>query len=54
MPLINWKLELKCKWTKYCVFSAAGADNFNDILNDNANVDNLVFTINIKNYGFLM
>ena len=27
MPLINWKVELKLKWTKYCVFSAAGADN---------------------------
>ena len=27
MPLINFKVELKLKWTKYCVFTAAGADN---------------------------
>ena len=53
MPLINCKLELKRKWTKYCVVSAASADNFNDILNDNADVDNFVFTIKIKNYVFL-
>ena len=24
MPLINCKVELKLKWTKYCVFSVAG------------------------------
>ena len=29
MPLINCKVELKLKWTKYCVLSAAGADNAN-------------------------
>ena len=29
-PLINWKVELKVKWTKYCVLSAAGNDNGND------------------------
>ena len=29
MSLINWKVELKLKWTKYCIFSAAGADNNN-------------------------
>ena len=38
MPLINCKVELKLKWTKYCVLPAAGADN------DNAN-DNIIFTI---------
>ena len=27
MPLINCKVELKLKWTKYGVLSAAGADN---------------------------
>ena len=30
MPLINCKVELKLKWTKYCVLSAADADNVND------------------------
>ena len=28
MPLINCKVELKLKWTKYCVLSA-GANNEN-------------------------
>ena len=27
MLLINCKVELKLKWTKYCVFSADGIDN---------------------------
>ena len=39
MPLINCKVELKLKWTKYCVLSAAGADN------DNSNAFNITFTI---------
>ena len=39
MPLINCKIELKIKWTNYCAFSAAGADNAN--IND----DNFIFTI---------
>ena len=39
MPLINCKVELKLKWTKYCVLSAAGADN------TNANPNNIIFTI---------
>ena len=39
MALINLKLELKLKWTKYCVLPAAGADN------DNANPDDIIFTI---------
>ena len=38
MPSINCKVELKLKWTKYCVLSAAGADS------DNAN-PNIIFTI---------
>ena len=39
MPLINCKIELKLKSTKYCVFSAAGANvNGNDD-------DNNIFTI---------
>ena len=41
LPLINCKIELKLKWTKYCVLSVNGNDNVND--NDNAN--NIIFTI---------
>ena len=40
MPLINCKVEIKLRWTKYCVLSVAGADNIND--NDS---DNVIFTI---------
>ena len=29
MPLINCKVELKLKWRKYSLLSAAGADNAN-------------------------
>ena len=29
MPLINFKVELKHQRIKYCVLSAAGADNTN-------------------------
>ena len=36
MPLINGKVELKLKWTKYCVLSAAGNDN-ESAKADNAN-----------------
>ena len=39
MPSNNCKVELKLKWTKYCVLSAAGADS------DNANPNNIIFTI---------
>ena len=39
MPLINCKVELKLKWTNYCVLFAAGADN------DNANGNNITFTV---------
>ena len=40
MPWINCKVELKLKWTKYCVLSAAGADNVNSIASNN-----IIFTI---------
>ena len=44
MPLINCKVELKLKWTKYCVLSAAGNENESD--NDNNdNANNIIFTI---------
>ena len=39
MLLINCKVELKIKWTKYCVWSAPGADNAN------VNSNNIIFTI---------
>ena len=38
ITLINCKSELILKWTKYCVLSAADADNYN------ANSDNMIFT----------
>ena len=42
MPLINCKVELKLKWTKYCVLSAAGTEI---TLNDNDIPNNVIFTI---------
>ena len=39
LPFNNCKVELKLKLTKYCVLSAAGADN------TNANPNNIIFTI---------
>ena len=44
MPLINCKVELKLRWTKYCVLSAAGNDNLKNIDNDN-NGNNTIFSI---------
>ena len=44
MPLINFKVEFRLKWTKYCVLSAAGADIVNNNVNDNVN-GNIIFTI---------
>ena len=29
MSLINCQVELKLKWSKYCVWAAVGADNTN-------------------------
>ena len=40
--LINCKVKLKLKWTKYCVFSAGGTEN--DV-NDNDNANNIIFII---------
>ena len=42
MPLINCNVELKLKYTKYCVLSAAGNGN---VINDNNNANNITFTI---------
>ena len=49
MPLINCKVELKLKWTKYCVLSVAGNENDNN--NDNAN--NVILLSKAQNYMFL-
>ena len=42
MPLINCKEELKRKWKKFCVLSAAGADNVN------VDSSNIIFPIRHK------
>ena len=42
MSLINFKVELKLKWSSYCVLFAAGQDNAN------GNEDNINFTIKDK------
>ena len=39
IPLIDCKVELKLKWTKYCILSQAGT------YNANANGNNIIFTI---------
>ena len=39
MPLINCKVELELKLTKYCVLSAVGADN------TNASLNNIIFIV---------
>ena len=40
LPLINCKVELKLRWTKYLVLSASGADNVND-----RDFNNFIFTM---------
>ena len=48
MPLINCTLELKRKWTKYCVLSVANNENK---ISEDANANNIIFTIkNTKLY----
>ena len=42
MLLIDCKVELKLKWTKYCNFSAPG----NHIVNNNKS-NNIIFTIKV-------
>ena len=43
MPLINYKVELKLKWTKHCVLATGDNDN------DNSNSNNKIFTIKDTN-----
>ena len=49
MPLYNGKIELKLKWTKYCVLSAAGNDNVND-----NNSNNISYYQGTRLYMFLL
>ena len=42
MPMINCRVELKFRWTKYCVLSVAGNENN---INEDANVNSIVFDI---------
>ena len=44
MPLINCKGELRLRWTKHCVLSAAGTDNANGNNDDN----DIIFIISDK------
>ena len=36
MSLINWKVELKCKWMSHCILSAVGT--YNDDVHPNNNI----------------
>ena len=36
--MINCKIELKLRWTKYCILSVAGTDNANGNYDDNDNI----------------
>ena len=47
MPLINYKVELTFKWTKYCILAAAG--NYNT----DANPNNFISQLKTQNYMFL-
>ena len=42
MSFINSRVELKLKWTKYCVLSVAGSENN---INEDANANNIIFAI---------
>ena len=45
MSLINCKVKLRFTWKKYCVSSAAGADNVAGNVNDNLDGNNIFFAI---------
>ena len=42
IPLINCKVDLKLKWTKYYVLSAAGNENN---INEDANANDIIFPL---------
>ena len=50
MPLINWKVELKLRWTKHCVLSVAGNDNVNGNNGDNKIVFRHKFICSCSNF----
>ena len=45
MSLINYKIELKLKWTRFCVFPEASNENY---INDISNPNNTIFIIKDK------
>ena len=49
MSLVNCKVELKLKWSKYCVFSIAGNENN---INEDANANDQLLS-KTQNYMFL-
>ena len=54
MPLINCKVELKLKWTKYCVLPTAGNESQSDNDNNNNNANHITFTIKGTNLYVLV
>ena len=52
IPLINCNVELKLKWTKYCVFSAGASDN--NILVITIILKMLFLLSKAQNYLFLL
>ena len=40
--MINCRVELKLRWTKYCILSVAGNENNS---NEDANANNIIFTV---------
>ena len=55
MPLINCKVELKFKWTNYCVLPTAGNYNANSNVNHNVNGNvNDNFNGNVNEKFFLL
>ena len=47
MLLINCKVELKLKWTRYCILPAAGNENKSD--KDYNNANNTILPLKTQN-----
>ena len=45
--MINCNVELKLKWAKYIFFSAGSTEN---VINEDANANNIIFTIKEQLY----
>ena len=54
MPLINCKVELKLKWTKYCILSATGNDNANDNTNNITRIYIYIYIYIYMHISFLL